>query len=325
MESMLGTLLASLQDLCQGGTAPAGIAPPRQLAEQEPACPAGLCRRGGTLHGRKKNPLSGAILAGNTAVWHTLPTLLRGAAPTGMAVSWGWTVPPAAREEQTTGDGQPPAGGRKATGREVAWERWPRAETWGGRSGSGQWGAPAAAAHAWRHEAEQEGLVMRSEPGDNLLCYLGQAAVPGELVQRQTRGKGPEVREASDAYSCALVCVRLRRGVGEVSERRHCPPCCGSRVCPGPVGKGTVCPSCPSLACSGSCGSLGGGKELNPAFFTSLSPSMKKQHPSPLATFFEGKRTSARAFCRLLVLAGMEAVLRLKQPRREQMCKLRLG
>lgn len=75
------------------------------------------------------------------------------------------------------------------------------------------------------------------------------------------------------------------------------------------TGKGTVHPSCSSLACSGSHSSLGGGKELNPAFLSSLSPRMKEQYPSPLATFFEGKKASARLFCQLLILTGMGAVL----------------
>ena len=137
--------------------------------------------------------------------------------------------------------------------------------------------------------------------------------VSGELVQRQTQGKGPEVRKASDAYNCSLRCsalrVRLQRGVGEVPECWSCLPCRESRTWLSPAGKGTVRPSCSGPACSGSRGSLGGGKELNPSFLTSLSPSMKKQHLSPLTTFFEGKRASARVFCRLLVLAGMGAVL----------------
>lgn len=56
VESVLGVLLASLRDPRQGGTAPVGIVPSRQLAEQEHACPAGLCRWDGTLRGGKKNP-----------------------------------------------------------------------------------------------------------------------------------------------------------------------------------------------------------------------------------------------------------------------------
>lgn len=56
VESALGVLLASLWDSRQGGAAPVGIAPPRQLAEQEHACSAGLCRWDDTLHGGTKNP-----------------------------------------------------------------------------------------------------------------------------------------------------------------------------------------------------------------------------------------------------------------------------
>lgn len=57
--------------------------------------------------------------------------------------------------------------------------------------------------------------------------------------------------------------------------------------------------------------SLQGGKELNPASLTSSSPSIKKQHPSPFATFLGGKRASARAFCWVLILVAMGEVLLL--------------
>lgn len=106
-----------------------------------------------------------------------------------------------------------------------------------------------------------------------------------------------------------MLCVRLRCGMGEVSKRRSCPPCRESCTWSSPSGKGTVHPSCSSLACSSSHSSLGGGKELNPAFLSSLAPSMKEQYPSPLATFFEGKKASAGVFCWLLILTGMGAVL----------------
>lgn len=183
--SVLGVLLASPWDPRQGGTAPVGIAPPGQLAEQKRACLARLCRRDGTLHGGKKKTPSGAILAGNITVCHTLPPLLWGAAPTGMAESRGWTVPPAAcpacsaragREEQTTGDRQSVSPGKQrgrgegggvgavAEGRDLWRKIWARSV---GSAGSS---SPCA---AWRR-AEQEGLmepvVMRSEPGDNLRC-----------------------------------------------------------------------------------------------------------------------------------------------------------